>query len=526
MSSSMQAHSAASAHPFAAAQARFTQITDRLSSGDLLACSHADIEDLLHCEGLELMRLLLQDHLSLRAVLEPAREVVGSDTQERPERRRMTRRLMTRFGSVEVSRLSYGAEGLASLRPMDAELNLPVEHASHGVRRLVAETAAVTSFDETVSHLRRTSGATTGKRQLEELVERAARDFDAFYEGRAALARREANRTGSILVLTTDAKGVVMLHEHLREATRKAAETAERKLRTRLSAGEKKDRKRMAQVASVYTVAPYPRTPEQIVTSGKGSVTAPDERPRPHAKRVWASVEKEPAEVIREMFEEAERRDPGRQKRWVVLVDGNRTQRKLVKAEAARRGVEVTVVLDIVHVIEYVWGAAWSFFEKGDREAEAWVGQRLLEILRGRASHVAAGIRRRATRRGLGTREREGADACAGYLLENTERCRYDEYLALGLPIATGVIEGACRHLISDRLDITGARWSLEGAEAVLKVRSLRSSGDFEEYWSFHQRRELERNHLSAYAGDVIPQPPASAEARRPLRLVNSSATE
>jgi hypothetical protein len=522
----MQAHSASPANPsFAAARRHFERLVGHLASGPLLSASHAEIEQTLHRDGLELMRLLFQDHLALRAEREPRRQVVGSDLQQRPERRRMWRQLMTRFGPVAVSRLSYGAEGRSSLRPLDAELNLPVEHASLGVRRLAAETAAVSSFDETLSQLRRTTAAATGKRQVEELVERAARDFDAFYDVRAALALRDANRTGAILVLTTDAKGVVMLHEHLREATRKAAEATSHKLRTRLSAGEKKDRKRMAQVASVYTVAPYARTPEQIVTSASGPVAAPGERPRPHAKRVWASLEKAPREVISEMFDEAERRDPGRRKRWVVLVDGNRTQRKLVREEAARRGVEVTIVLDLVHVIEYVWGAAWCFFEKGSREAEAWVGQRVLEILRGRGSHVAAGIRRRATLRGLNAKQREGADACADYLIENAQRCRYDEYLASGLPVATGVIEGACRHLISDRLDITGARWSLAGAEAVLKLRSLRSSGDFEEYWNFHQLRELERNHLSAYAGGVIPQPVAT-QVRRPLRLVAPSATE
>jgi hypothetical protein len=197
--------------------------------------------------------------------------------------------------------------------------------------------------------------------------------------------------------------------------------------------------------------------------------------------------------------------------------------------EAKRRDVEITIVLDVVHVIEYVWRAAWCFFEKGEAAVEAWVGERLLKILSGRASDVAAGIRRRATLRGLTRAERERADACADYLLTYAKHCRYDAYLADGLPIATGVIEGACRHLVSDRLDITGARWSLTGAEAVLKLRSVRSSGDFDEYWAFHQRQELERLHLSSYAGGGIPQPlPSSTPATRSPgpRLVNLSCTE
>lgn len=530
MPSSMQAHSAPVANPaFAAARVHFDSIVEQLASDPLRSASHADIEDLLHREGLELMRRLFQDHLTLRAAVEPARQVADSDAQPRPERRRMTRQLMTRFGPVLVSRLSYGAEGVGSLRPLDAELNLPVEHASHGVRRLVAETAAVTSFDETLSQLRRTTAATTGKRQVEELVERAAEDVDAFYAERGALALREANRSGSILVLTTDAKGVVMRPEGLREGTRRAAERAQRKLRTRLSSGEKANRKRMAQVASVYTVAPFVRRPDEVVRGARSLEDARSERPRPEAKRVWASLEDDPREVVARMFDEAGRRDPRRRKRWAVLVDGNDTQMKLVRSEATRRGVAVTIVLDVVHVIEYVWGAAWCFFEKGAAAAEQWVGERLLEILRGRASHVAAGIRRSATLRGLTIARRKRADACADYLLKYAKECRYDEYLALGLPIATGVIEGACRHLVSDRLDITGARWGLDGAEAVLKLRSVRSSGDFEQYWAYHQRRELERIHLSGYAGGAIPQAlPSSTSEKRPagLRLVAPVRTE
>ncbi len=120
--------------------------------------------------------------------------------------------------------------------------------------------------------------------------------------------------------------------------------------------------------------------------------------------------------------------------------------------------------------------------------------ERALQILHGKASDVAAGMRRSGRRP-----TREGVDACADYLLKYRHMLRYDEYLAQGLPIATGVIEGACRYLIKDRMDITGARWGLERAEAILKLRSLRSSGDFDLYWEFHNTQELARNLTSRY---------------------------
>jgi hypothetical protein len=141
------------------------------------------------------------------------------------------------------------------------------------------------------------------------------------------------------------------------------------------------------------------------------------------------------------------------------------------------------------------------------------VFERQLEVLRGNCSQVAKGIRRTATCRALSLDERKAADKCANYLLKYKQFMQYDQYLASGMPIATGVIEGACRYLVKDRMDITGARWGLPGAEAILKLRALRVSGDLEEYWAFHQEQELKRNHLHLYANNEVP----SFEHQHPL---------
>ncbi|MDI7268178.1 MAG: hypothetical protein QME96_09310, partial [Myxococcota bacterium] len=176
-----------------------------------------------------------------------------------------------------------------------------------------------------------------------------------------------------------------------------------------------------------------------------------------------------------------------------------------------------TIVLDVIHVLEYLWKAAFAFHKDGTPEAEAWVSERLLQVLRGKSSDVAAGIRRSATLRELSADKRKPADKCAGYLLKYAPYLRYDRYLDQGLPIATGVIEGACRYLVKDRMDITGARWRLNGAEAVLRLRSLRASGDFDEYWAFHEARERERNHAARYAAGAVPalRHPVNQRTRR-----------
>jgi hypothetical protein len=433
--------------------------------------------------------------------------------------------LKTVVGDVEVTRVAFGARGNESLHPLDAALNLPPEVYSLGVRRRAAIEASRNSFDETVATIGETTGTTLPKRQAEQLVRRAAADFDDFYETRRAAATSAADEqtTGEILVITSDAKGIAMRKEDLREATRKAADTHEPKLATRVSPGEKRHRKRMAMVAAVYTIEPFIRRPEDIVKDLRPAQELAIKRPRPERKRVWASVEKGPEAILDEAFAEALSRDPKREKRWAVLVDGNEVQLGDVLALVEEHELKVSVIVDIIHVLEYVWKAAWAFHEKGCKEAEAWVTERFLEILRGRSSEVAGGIRRSATLRGLSAEERAPVDDCADYLIKYREFLRYDEYLAAGLPIATGVIEGACRHLVQDRMGRTGARWSLEGAEAVLRLRALRSSMDFEEYWSFHEDCELTRNHRSRYAQGVLPEmvmPPRKPGRVRHLEAV------
>lgn len=494
---------------FSRSEEKFSELKAKLLAQETRILSHSDLEDLIERDGREVLRSLLQDHLTLRANQERQngldRSVIGTDGKSRPYARPSERGLMSIFGSVRVERDAYGNHDATNLHPVDAGLNLPREVQSHGVQRRLAVEVSKTSFDETVNAIRSNTGAVVGKRQIEQLAARAAEDFDLFYQGREIANGRVVAQSGSILVITVDAKGVVMHKEDLREATRKAAEKRRHKLDKRVSPGEKPDRKRMATVAAVYTVKPFPRTVEDIIGELRGveEATRKAERPRPESKRVWASLVKEPEEVIEEAFEEALRRDPDRTKRWVAVVDGQKSQIKILRRCAKKHGVSLTIVLDVIHVLEYLWKAAWVFCAKGSSQAQAWVTERFAEVLRGKASYVAAGVRRSATLRRIPKHKRKAADTCAKYLLGYRKLVRYDQYLSDGLPIASGVIEGACRHLIKDRMDLTGARWRLKSAEAVLRLRSIRSSGDFDDYWRFHLDQERERNHTSHYAGAV-----------------------
>jgi len=509
---------------FAPASRFFEELKTQLEGKAALKMNHAEAERLLQSEGTELLRLLYQGWLDQRAPGEAAEEVVGAEGIRRPHARLLDRSLKTVFGKVTVVRTGYSAHEAETLFPRDAELNLPSDLYSYGVRRRSVDEVIKTSFDQAAEALRKTTGTTVPKRQLEGLADRAAVDFEPFYQARSTTAARDLGKTAGILVLTTDAKGIRMRLEDLREATRKAAEESAHKMSKRLSPGEKRGCKRMAQLAAVYTIAAFIRRPEDVAAElGPVRVVQDEaERPRPEHKRVWASIDKDPVEVIEQMFQEALGRDPQRTKSWVVLVDGNPVQLALVKKAAKKCGVHVTIIVDLIHVLEYLWKAGFDLLGKGNAGTERWVTERLLEILRGHSSDVAAGIRRSATLKKLPNKERTAVDDCADYLLKYKAHLRYDQYLAAGWPIGTGVIEGACRHLVNDRMGITGACWSLLGAEAMLKLRSLMASGDLDEYWAFHEKAEWTRNHAERYrATPPATLPPLKPALRRHLHPVN-----
>jgi len=484
----MQEYAAQAVEAFAQVREWFEGTLGWLGGPVAGSLEHGELEDQLGGRGRELQRLMFQGQLDLRALREPRRrDVAGPEGMLRTRAENdHGRPLTTVFGEVTVSRIAYRAPGLPNVHPADEELNLPAEKHSHGLRRLAATEAPRGSYEDASAALTRSTGVRVGKRQVEELVMRAAADVDAFYSERVP----EPAPQEQVLMIQADGKGIVMREEGLRPATAKAAAAAKRKVAARLSPGEKNGRKRMAEIAAVTDVIPAPRAPADIIAPPGAARADP---PKTQGKWLTASVTDDIPAVIAAAFDEAVRRDPGHERTWIALVDGNNTQIDAIEAEVQTCGITVPVLIDFIHVLEYCWKAAWTFFEPGDPDAADWVAGRATAILEGRAAQVAAGIRRRATTYGYSACERKGADTCAAYLDAKAPYLDYATALAKGWPIATGIIEGACRHIIKDRFDITGARWSLDGAEAVLKLRALHANGDFNEYWPWHLHTERQR---------------------------------
>jgi hypothetical protein len=494
------------ADPFAASMKLVTALVADLQAREAAGLTAYELEQFVAGRGREVLRQMVQDHLDLRAAREEetarehGRAVAGPDGITRSRVETGHRRLLaTLFGTVQVPRCAWRRPGAGNLYPADAALSLPAPRHSHTLTRLAVLEAARGSFEAAHATITSRCGPVIGKRQIEQAVVNAARDIAAFYAARIPMPCTAK----TLLVISADGKGVVMRPGALRPATAKAAARRGR-MRTRLAAGEKPNRKRMATLACVYDAEPAPRRPHDVIAPPGGRHGHRTLRPRPKAKAKWlaGSVEHDPAEVIAAAFDQAEARDPAHQRTWVVLVDGAEHQLGLIRAEAARRGITISILIDLIHVLEYIWKAAWSLHAAGDPAAEDWVAVKALAVLAGDSARVAADITAEADAAGLTGGQRNGADTCVRYLTSKQEFLRYDQALAAGWPIATGVIEGACRHLIGDRLDITGARWGLDGAEAILTLRAVISNGDFEEYWRFHLAREHQRLYPGTTQGE------------------------
>jgi hypothetical protein len=434
------------------------------------------------CErrGRELVRLALQAHLDARGSgdVGPVVVVDGPDGPVRLKRRRSrTRRVLTLFGEISICRVGYSAADTASVYPLDAELALPARCWSYEVSRRLVRATVCGPFDEAIGVVAESTGVRIPKRSAEQVVVDAAVDVEAFYAARQGIRPDR----GDLLVGAIDCKGIPMVRP----------DPAPKVIRRRK--GQKANKKKMATVGAVHAQAPHVRTAGQVVASlfdPPGDNRCHPRRQR-SGKRVWASLTSDKDTFIAGVRAEMERRDPHRVHPWVIVTDGERAlQRRVTKIFD-----DVTLVLDLLHVLDKLWKAAHVFHPEGTPEAIAFVRVRTERILGGGVSQVVKGLRQMSTKRALrGTRAKTIHDVTA-YLYANRKRMRYDTYLSNGWPIASGTVEGACKNLIRDRMERSGMRWSEPMAEAMLSLRATYLSGDFEAYWDWHVTRDQLRLH-------------------------------
>lgn len=410
------------------------------------------------------------------------------------------RPLRTIFGEHSFTSYVYarGEHRKIELRPIDARINLPQGKASYLLQEFSQLFCVEKAFGVGVRQFEAVFGQKLSVDVLEDINRAMGEQADRFLEQLSAPPRQEE---GAILVATADGKGVPLVKA---EAQKVPA----------FDVKERPGNRRMATLGCVYTVDPHVRTPEQIVAAlfRDDTVKQPADRPNACHKRYRGYFAEPPAQgedAVPSAYrtwgwiaqEVTARRQPGQA--LVRLMDGQPTLWEAADAclcevlEAMREKGELdrlVDILDIVHVSGYVWKAAKALYAHKEQQ-EAFAQERLLRILQGEVAGVVTGMRRMATQRGLTGEARTAVETTCNYFENNAERMRYDVYLRAGYPIASGVIEGACRHVIKDRMEQGGMRWTLAGAEAMLHVRSVCASDEWETFGTWRQAEAANQVH-------------------------------
>jgi Uncharacterised protein family (UPF0236) len=393
------------------------------------------------------------------------------------------RRYVSLFGEFRLRRVVYGSREGQKLDfvPLDNRLQLPESVFSYVLQDWDQSLCVEEAFRQASATLWRILDLKQSVDSLEHMNQEMATEATTFM-----LNRPQPEQEGEIVVASADGKGIVM--------RRQVDDPPPKAHRTK---GDKASRKRMATVATVYTVDRYRRTPEEVVSALFRDTPEPaHDRPRPQHKEVWASLARDDqpgsgteaafAWVVGELFLRGRAED----KPLVFVSDG---QEALWDARRAWLPARAVGILDLLHVTPRLWKAAHVFHREGSQAAEDFVRERVLRVLQGKAAGVIRGLREMATKHGLrGGPSKTIATVC-NYLQANLERMHYDAYLQAGYPIASGAVEGACRHLVKDRMERAGMHWTIPGAQAMLDVRSIYVSGLWEEYQEYRIQRETER---------------------------------
>ena len=395
------------------------------------------------------------------------------------------------FGKLQFKRHYFTAAEQVGLCPLDVELSLPVRCYSDLLREWMAYDATDAAYRESQTTLGRILGLSLSLQAIENGVADAAQDGAAFYGQPLDPTSRPTE--GPILVVTADGKGVPMVQPTDTPGS------------VRLGKGQKRTKKKEAVVTGLYTIAPYVRTPQEVVAvllqEPERQPTAT--RPVPIGKELHATLEGK-AVAMQDLVQRVAQREGPHLQHRIALTDGAEALQQHMQHHFASH----SLVLDIIHASEYLWDTANALLGETHPERKAWVRARLEQVLTGQTQAVITLLEAEANDPTCTETQRQVVSRTIGYYQRNLSYMRYDEYLAHGWPIGTGVVEGACGHLVKDRMEQSGMRWTQEGAQAMLDLRAVRLNGHWDTYWQFHRAQQHHRLYGS------LPVTPATPEAQ------------
>ena len=374
------------------------------------------------------------------------------------------------FGKLVFERAYFYTPGQPGLFALDRALSLPERCYSNLLMESVEVLAVDSAYDKGLEVVSRLLGLTLSESALETKVVEDSQLVKTFY---AQQSKFPVAEEGPILVAQADGKGVPMVRQ----------ETTD--LKARRGKGDKKTHKKEAVAITVYTIEPYRRTPQDVVDALFKKDRPPTERPIPCHKQVFASLDGK-ATAIQRLADWATRREGPHIRQRVALTDGAESLQQQVLAQLSG----FTLVLDIIHVDEYLWKAGTAIYGETDPQRAEWVEAQLLDILSSRADLVIQRLEDKARTVRQTSQAGQVFRQVAQYLQRNQPYLDYANYLQRGWPIGTGVIEGVCRHLVKDRMELSGMRWTISGAGALLALRSVNENGDWEAFHEFRRAQQ------------------------------------
>jgi hypothetical protein len=440
---------------------------------------------------LALGKALLRLFLVTRAATRPAEPVTAPDGTRLTYHDQRPTTDDSVFGKVRFERHDFMTPGQAGCCPLDAELSLPARCYADLLREWAVYGATDESYRESQTILERILGLSLSLQAIESAVVEAGGDGPTFDEQPTEPTTSPPG--GTILVVQADGKGVPMVQPPTQMPV------------VRLAKGQKRTKKKEAVVTALYTISPYQRTPQEVVAAllQDPDRHEPAARPQPVGKELRATLEGKAA-AMSSLGQRVAQHDGPHIQQHVALTDG---------AEALQQQVMThfpayTLILDIIHATEYLWDTANVLLGETHPHRLAWVRAYLEPLLAGQIDAVITALEADGHDPMRTATPRQAVRRTVGYYRRNRPYMRYDEYLAHGWPIGTGVVEGACGHLVKDRMEQSGMRWTPAGAQAVLDLRAVRLNGQWDAYWPLHRQQPHQRLY-----GPSVPAP-ALAEAR------------
>ncbi len=403
------------------------------------------------------------------------------------------------FGKIKVPRAYYYCEGVPGVMPLDALADLPERSYSYLLQEYMDTLSIRDSFKESEITLSKLLGLEVSSSRFEVVNQESGKNYDRFYEKKELPS---SDSEGVIQVVQFDGKGVPVIKK---EAA---------KLKARLGKGEWRQKKKEAMVGVSYTVDRNKRTADEVAESLiyperakaekkalKKSGVIFQKHPKAQNIRRTASLERRKKEVVEVIMEDAKKRNPDDKRPWVAVMDGALGLWNL--AAKMFCGTDYVGIQDIIHVVEYLWVAGNALNGENNPETDKWVYKKLLSILQGNVGRVIGGLKQTLKKRKkLSKSKQDAIEKAIRYFGNHRQWMHYDEYLKAGFPIGSGVVESTCGHTVKDRMEGTGRRWSIKGAESTLLLRSVYTSCDWDSFWAWHMK--LERRRLYGVAFKAI----------------------